>query len=60
MPTAIYMNAISIIVNSWFGDKEKGTASALAGLAITLGALFGFGMSSIATFDMDIDSIEEC
>jgi len=42
------MNAVSIIANVWFGDKERTVATALAGLAGPLGNMSSLIISGIA------------
>lgn len=38
----IFLCAQNLICNKWFGDKERGLATALSGLSIPLGSVVGF------------------
>ena len=53
-------NSISLIANTWFGEKERGQSTAISGLVIPVGSIVGFTITGVVTAGMDVDDPVEC
>ena len=58
--SAFFMNSISEVVNRWFGANERGLATALISLAITLGTIIALVMTGVAAIGMNKDDQADC
>lgn len=47
------MNAISKLVNNWFGDDERALATSIATLSMPIGCIIGLAMSPLFIFNSD-------
>lgn len=46
-----FINSSSKLATTWFGDKERGLATALGGLALPIGCIVGFVIPAIMISD---------
>ena len=46
-----FLNSSSKLATTWFGDKERGLATALGSLALPIGCIFGFAIPAIMITD---------
>jgi hypothetical protein len=60
LPCALFFNSISLIVNHWCAEEEKGKGTAFCSVAIPMGTVLGLAISGIVSAGMDPKSIEDC
>ena len=46
-----FINSSSKLATTWFGDKERGLATALGGLALPIGCIVGFALPALMISD---------
>jgi sugar phosphate permease len=46
-----FINSSSKLATTWFGDKERGLATALGGLALPIGCIVGFIIPALMISD---------
>ena len=59
-PFAMFINSISLFVNTWFGENEKGKVTAYCSFAFNGGIMVAYAIPGIVTIGMDTESILEC
>lgn len=47
------MNTASKLATTWFGDKERGVATAFGGLSMPVGCIIGFAMPALMITEGD-------
>jgi sugar phosphate permease len=48
-----FMNTASKLATTWFGDKERGVATAFGGLSMPVGCIIGFAMPALMITEGD-------
>lgn len=48
-----FINSSSKLASAWFGDKERALSTALGGLALPIGCIFGFIIAAGMISDND-------
>jgi FLVCR family feline leukemia virus subgroup C receptor-related protein len=46
-----FFNSSTKLATTWFGDKERGLATALGGIALPIGCILGFALPAIMISD---------